>query len=161
MFSRFSRWLDQNFFFNKTCRYLPFTKKLRWLLYKWGRYLIFWTLEKKQKKQELQEVSNWDILKLRSQMKLASKMHQYILYIYPSSIFVFYEILRISNFFCRTSPRCCSWIYFHKREIDKYCWKIFLRWFRILNLNFNVPCWTSPRFSWLLDLNFFFYKICR
>ena len=27
-------------------------KKLRWLLYKWGRYLTFWTLEKKKKKRK-------------------------------------------------------------------------------------------------------------
>ena len=26
----------------------------------------------------------------------------------PSGHFVFYEILCSSNFFCRTSPRCCS-----------------------------------------------------
>ena len=60
-------------------------------------------MEKKQKKQELQEVSNWDILKLRSQMKLASKMHQYI-----STLPVFLSFMKF----------CVSQTSFVERHLD-------------------------------------------
>ena len=42
-------------------------KKLRWLLYKWGRYLTFWTLEKekkKRKKKKKKEKRNIEVSKI-------------------------------------------------------------------------------------------------
>ena len=71
------------------------------------------------------------IIDLRSQMKWASKMRQYAnVYIDSSSIFVFYEILCSSNFFCRTSTRYCSrgspggWIKIFMKLVDIYHMKI-------------------------------------
>ena len=74
LFSRFSRWLDQNFSFTKLVeiyRRKTHSKKLWWLLKKWGRYLTFWTLEKKEKKEkekrniEVSKIFNFGNLKIQ------------------------------------------------------------------------------------------------
>ena len=67
--------VGSKFLFYKTCRDLPLEdslKKLWWLLKKWGRYLTFWTLEKKEKRNiEVSKFFNFG--KLKKQKKQQKK----------------------------------------------------------------------------------------
>ena len=70
--------------FLQTCRFLEDSlKKLRWLLYIWGRYSTFWTLEKKTSRSF--KITNWEILELRTQkfdIRSFSSLKYPLIYVY-------------------------------------------------------------------------------
>ena len=115
--------VGSKFLFYKTCRYLPLEDSLKkWrLLYKWGRYLTFWTLEKETSRSY--KVSNWDVLEFRSRFEFRTFIFLNTL---DYGTLINKEIESISNNFdvlCWNSPRCCprgsrSLCYkkFHKRQ---------------------------------------------
>ena len=106
--------VGSKFLFYKICWDLPLEdsqKKLRWLLHKWGRYLTFWTLEKRKEKKtrtsRSYKVSNWDILEFRSQFEIRTFIFLITL---DYGTLINKEIESISNNFdvlCWNSPRCC------------------------------------------------------
>ena len=56
------------FLFYKTCRKISqedSVKKLGWLIYKWGRYLTFWTLEKRKEKRNIEVSKNFNFGNLK------------------------------------------------------------------------------------------------